>query len=193
MMPLMKKDDLLQLFLLALTASGFGAATALLLRTGFKSEDVFAFSGAIVGAAGTVLGAAWLADRAANREKREEQSLIRAELITLLDVAESTTKAFPAEGPWPDHWRSSAHTMFEVADGVCRFLDEVINYAKTLNFHQREEIKLVRAQIPYFMQFYTNVMSPDVDPWPDDERTWLGVIQGVIFRAKAALATFAAT
>jgi hypothetical protein len=186
----MSRDDLIQLFVLAVTASVTGAAFAALLNSGFKSEDVFAFSGAVVGAAGTVAGAAWLTDRSSTRERREEQTLVRAELLTLSDISHSASEAFPANGLWTDNWRSAVHAMSDVAEGTGRFLDEVINYAKTLNFHQREEIKIVRTRINYFARFYGDVFGSPDDLDPMDERDWSSMIEGVLSSTRSALTTF---
>ncbi len=80
--------------------------------------------------------------------------------------------------------------MSDVAEGTGRFLDEVINYAKTLNFHQREEIKIVRTRINYFTRFYGDVFGSPDDLDPMDERDWSSMIDGVLSSTRSALTTF---
>jgi hypothetical protein len=185
-----KRDDVIQSVLVAITAAGFGSGMAILVNTGFKSDDVFAFGGAIVGAAGTVAGAAWLTDRAVTKEKREEQSLVRAELETVLSAAEKAYPLFPHDEPWTDGWRAALHELVEVARGAQRFLEEVITHAKTLNFHQRESVKDARARIGFFVDFYNDVFSGPYDEDPMDERSWPGTIADMIDGVAGALTTF---
>lgn len=184
------KNDIGQLLLVTLTASGVGAGFVILIRTGFKSEDVFAFAGAIIGAAGTVAGGAWLSDRSARREKATEQNIIREELVTLVDISASATQRHPRGGEWTDEWRSSIHAMSDICEGAGRFFDEVIAFAKTLDFHQREQIKLLRLHISFFLKFYDDVFNTEGELDPQDERTWLGVVDGVQTATAQAILVF---
>jgi type II secretory pathway pseudopilin PulG len=185
----MVRDKLVQLLVLGVTAGGVGAGFIALINTGFKSEDVFAFAGAVVGAAATVAGAAWLADRALTRERREEQSLIREELQALHQVASAAAASNPKVGDWTDEWRSSMNAMIDVARGSCRFLDEVIATARTLDFHQREAVKLTREAAARFVSFHNDVFSErELEHW--DERTWASEIEPVVSETSAALRYF---
>jgi len=183
------RDEITELALLAVTAGGTGAAIAILVNTGFKSDDVFAFSGALVGAAGTVAGAAWLTDRTATKEQRKEQTLIRADLATLLDAADTALARYPNGMAWTDAWRSSIHALGDIAAGTARFLDEVIGHARTLDFSQRETIKDARKEIGYFVGFYDDVFNNEEDLNPMDEREWSGMIKGMITATGTALVT----
>ena len=51
----MVRDRLVQLLVVGVSAGGAGAEFITLIITAFKSEDVFAFAGTIVGAAATVI------------------------------------------------------------------------------------------------------------------------------------------
>lgn len=167
----MTRDDIIQLLLVTVTASGFGASIAVMHGSGYDSGDVFAFTGAIVGAAGTVAGAAWLADRSATRELRTERRLIRPELVDLLTVAENAAVCFPADGGWSGEWLSAAHALADVSRGVASLLDEVLTYARTLDFRQRDELKAVRQAITAYLRFYDDALTPgELDPM--DDRTW---------------------
>jgi hypothetical protein len=183
------RDKFVEVALLGVTAGGAGAAIVILINTGFKSEDVFAFSGALVGAAGTVAGAAWVADRAQTKEQRKEQTLIRADLATLLDAADTALARYPNGMAWTDAWRSSIHALGDIAAGTARFLDEVIGHARTLDFSQRETIKDARKEIGYFVGFYDDVFNNEEDLSPMDEREWPGMIKGMITATGTALGT----
>lgn len=185
----MLRDKLVQVLVIGVTAGGIAGGFVGLIYAGFESEDVFAFAGAVVGAAATVGGAAWLADRSVARERREEQSLIREELEALNVVAGAAAAAVPNGGAWTDQWRSSLNGMIDVARRACRFLDEVIGSAKTLNFHQREAVKLTRAAAERFVSFHNDVFSEgDLEPY--DERTWASEIEPVVSETRAALRLF---
>lgn len=183
------RDKFVELALLGVTAGGAGAAIVILINTGFKSEDVFAFSGALVGAAGTVAGAAWVADRTETKEQRKEQTLIRADLATLLDAADTALACYPNGTAWTEEWRSSIYVLGDIASGTARFLDEVIGHARTLDFSQRETIKDARKEIGYFVGFYDDVFNNEEDLHPMDEREWPGMIKGMVTAAGMALGT----
>lgn len=185
----MTRDDLIQLSVASGTASLVGAATVLLYNTGFRSEDVLAFSGTLIGAGSAVAGAAWLAERATTRERREEQSIIRGNLEALLGASETAMAAFPVNGKWTDEWRSARAALWDFAAGSARFLDEVIVHAKTIDFHQRETIKAARAHVGFFLTFSDDIAREgELAPW--DERTWPGILEGVVTEVRSALATF---
>jgi hypothetical protein len=186
------RDRITELALLAFTAGGTGAALAVLFNTGFQSDDMFAFSGALIGAAGTLAGAAWLNDRTAQRDKRQEQALIRPELDIILDVANLALTRHPGEGQWTGDWRSSIHALGDIARGAGRFLDEVISHARTLDFSQRETIKLARLELGYLVLFYDDVFNSGDELSPMDERTWPSMISDVISTTSAAKATLRA-
>lgn len=185
----MVRDKPVQLLVIGVTAGGVAAGFITLISTGFKSEDVFAFAGAVVGAAATVAGAAWLADRSLTRERREEQSLIYEELDALHRVATAAAASNPKGGDWTDQWRSSMNGMIDVARGSCRFLDEVIGSARTLDFHQREAVKLTREAAERFVSFHNDVFSEgELEPY--DERTWASEIEPVVDETRSALRLF---
>lgn len=183
------RDEITELTLLAVTAGGTGAAIAILISTGFKSDDVFAFSGALIGAAGTVAGAAWLTDRTATKEARKEQSLIRTDLAILLDASETALRHYPNGKVWTGEWRSSINGLGDIAHGTGRFLDEVIAHARTLDFSQRETIKDARLQVRYFVAFFNDVFNTEGDLDPMDERDWPGMIRDMVRATGAALQT----
>lgn len=179
----------IEVILASFTAAATAAAFVLLVKSGLKSEDVFAFTGALVGAAATVAGAAWIADRTQAKDRYKEQCLISEDLTALFDVSRAALVLYPVDTPWTDNWRSALSALGDIASGSARFLDEVIEFAKTLDFSQRELIKAARADIVRFNDFYQDVQDPDYQDSPMDERDWPSMIGAMAGSTKAALAT----
>lgn len=166
---------------------------ALLIGTGVQSDDVFAFAGAIVGAAGTVAGTAWLSDRSRNATRREEQSVVREELVTLLEVSSAAERSAPdpnSDLPWHDNWKSNMHALADVGSGCNRFLAEVLDHAATLNFHQREAVKELRETIAAFLSFHSDVFDSNDELPPWDDREWKSETAAVTVKTAAALLMF---
>lgn len=62
-MTVIQRDRLVEIGVFAMLSGISGAAIALLRVEGFKAEQIFALAGALIGAAATVGGAIWVADR----------------------------------------------------------------------------------------------------------------------------------
>jgi hypothetical protein len=185
----MLRDRVIQALVIGVVAGGVGAGFITLINTGFKSDDVFAFAGAIIGAAATVAGSVWLSDRSVKREQRAEQSLIVEDLQDLHQIAIAAAASDPKGGEWTDKWKSDMNALTDVARGARRFLDEVITSAKTLNFHQRERVKLVHQALDGFISFHDDVFSEgEIEHW--DERTWTSQIEPVARETSYCLVAF---
>src|SRR3712207_5703524 len=156
----MLRDRLIEWAVLGVTGAGTGAAIALLWSSGFKSDDVFAFSGALVGAAGTVAGAAWLADRAATSERRAEQSIIVEALRAARDKAYRTRTLYDAEAKgWPPEFRTSLHAAKPLVDEANAIATQALAQAKTLNFRQRARLESASKALDAFKLFYDDCFS----------------------------------
>lgn len=183
------RDKIVQSLVFGATAGGVTAGSIVLITTGFQSEDILAFAGAVVGAGATVGGAAWLADRSHNRERRSEQSLIHEELEILCQLATRAAATSPANSGRTDEWRSSLNALIDVSRSSIRFLDEVTATARTLDFHQREVVKLVREAAGQFIRFHDDVFSEaELEHW--DDRTWASEIEPLARESSYALSRF---
>jgi len=140
--------------LVAFTSGGTGAALAMLYNTGFKSDDVFAFAGAMVGAAGTVAGAAWLADSTDKKKRRKEQKTILDEINRLRRHVSGLAPFFPANNEVSGNW-GRALEMFEPhAVHANLFFKEVIERAQTLDFSERQYVKELDRTLDEYMAVY---------------------------------------
>ena len=152
---------------------------AILMITGFKSDDVFAFSGAIVGAVGAVWGAALVADRTANRAKHEEYAEIVREIEYIGNLAWGTMRYFPKSDDFVEGWRPNAQAFYEEAKLAEGFLAEVISHAKTVDFRQRREIKLLAKAIKDYLNWYYDAAIREEDIHPLDERSYRETLDAV--------------
>ncbi len=171
-----------------------GGAVTMLLVLGLKSDDVFAFSGALigalVGAVGTVLGAAWLGDRSINRERNEERSDIVNEVEHVLEKAHSTQSYFNPQGSFADGWHEKLSATYQDMLIARDYFREVIDHAKTVNFRQRREIKLLERAISHFVSFYDTVMAPEYEDDPYDDRTFDGLLREIMEQGFVTGASF---
>lgn len=185
-----ERDHLLFGLMGALTAGGAGGAVAILINTGFKSDDVFSFTGAIVGAVGAVWGAAWVADRTANRVKHEEQAEILREIEYIGGLAHGTMRYFPKADEFAEGWRPNALAFYEEAKLVQGFLSEAIEHAKTVDFRQRREIKLLAIAIKGYLDWYHDAAIREEDIHPLDERSYREMLDAVWSQSIVAKSLF---
>ncbi|MGO1303694.1 MAG: hypothetical protein ACTMKV_02795 [Sphingomonas parapaucimobilis] len=184
------RDQLLLRLMGAVTAGGAGGAVAILINTGFKSDDVFAFSGAIVGAVGAVWGAAWVADQTANRVKHEEHAEIVREIEYIGNLALGTMRYFPKSDEFAEGWRPNAEAFYEEAQLAEGFLSEVISHAKTVDFRQRREIKLLAKAIKGYLDWYYDAAIREEEVHPLDERSYRGTLDAVWSQSIVAKSLF---
>ena len=168
-----------------------GGVIASMLSLGYSSTDVFAFSGAVVGAAATVAGTAWLNDRSRRIEFDEERRLIEEEIGILCTTASALVEHVPSHGLlWSDKWTSGLNALSDITRGSQRFLAEVIEHAKTLNFVEREAIRSLAKAVNYFVLFNDNAFGGPDELDPMDERTWAGVLEVLMAACAEARLTF---
>lgn len=156
---------------IGIAAGGTGAAIAALFNLGFKSGDVFAFSGALIGAAATVAGAAWLAEWSARAAHRREADQIIAESSPLLTATRVLLPKIPKDlGSWAE-FRPQLHELAEAARDVLAVLREALALARTLDFRERVALARAVAAVDSFQDFHSSVFSPEGEH-PLDERSW---------------------
>jgi hypothetical protein len=168
-----KRDELLQALILAVLAGGIGGGMGLLIRLGFQSQDVFSFSGALVGAAAAVAGAAWVAERSATAAKREERELLHAECSVLQADTKRASAIWASMDPtdWTPEWRTALNRLDDTARETLAILQQAIATARALDFRQRAKIIKAEGGVRYFDGFYSDIMGDYVED-PNDERTW---------------------
>lgn len=170
------RDKITEFLLLGVTAGGTGAAIAILINSGFKSDDVFAFSGALVGAAGTVAGAAWLADRTARADRAGEQMLIASELRRLHNAVTAAQRAYQANATTgPLEYRRTLHAIGNIIEEAQTITREAIARARTLDFRQRAKVIYVDQSIDRFVSFYEDSFGEAELP-PEDGRDWATIL-----------------
>lgn len=176
----MTRDTLVLWLTGSLTAGGMGGAIAVLISTGFKSDDVFAFSGAVIGAAATVAGTAWLSDRGARRDRKLERDLILRELLMLEQRTKMAAANLPGDDGWTDAWRA-AITDLDRASKECRaIIVEALSRAKHLSFRQRAKLVALQSGLEAYESFYYDAYVSDEEMHPLDEREWPWAISRIV-------------
>jgi len=166
----MTRDETIQALTVGLAAGGFGAGFALLLNSGFKSDDVFAFMGAVAGAAATVAGAMWLADRGDRAALERESRLLYDECADALKLTKTCLDLVPEkiEYPFPAAFQHALTAVIDRAAETRAILREAIARAEKLNFRQR--VRVVRAESA--LDSFLTWVWDDEPPHPLDERTY---------------------
>lgn len=169
------RDRAVEMATLGMFGGGTGAAFALLWRTGFEASDIFALTGALIGASGTVAGAVWLADRTASIASIRERELIEQECAPLVSMIDRALAIYHSDGRVSDPFKVAVHSLRDACLEVPALLREANARAATLNFRQRVKVTKAEGAILAFDRFYSDVFGIDpVELW--DERSWLGVL-----------------
>ncbi|WP_313393560.1 hypothetical protein [Sphingobium yanoikuyae] len=163
---------------IGIAAGGSGSAIGWFLMHGYKEEAVFSFLGAIVGAAATVAGAVWLADRTATSASAKERQILIDECTALEPIIERSIAIYDADGRVTGAFKTSVRSLHRAALEVPAIMREALARANTLDFRQR--VKLIKAEgaILEFDQFFRDVFSHEgLDQMSD--KTWTGVLTHV--------------
>lgn len=184
----MQRDDLVHSGVIAVGGAATGFALAFLLKFGIKQEPLFALIGALIGAATTIGGAAWLADRNRVVERESETNLIMSELGKLLRRAMAAQEVEPGTGmPWPKEYRPRLYSLADDAGHTHAIAGEALAHAKALSFVHRAHIRRVQFAIDEFLQFWTDANAEEeLPPW--DERSFPEVTASIIHECKVAIA-----
>lgn len=168
-----QRDGLIQASLVGASAGGMGAAAALLIASGFNSGDVFAFSGAVVGAAATIAGAVWLADRNDRIAFRRERGLLHTECAEMAILTRECGRLLPEPmvSPRPEPFASIADKLIARCGEAKAILREAADRAEQLDFRQR--VRIVRAEfaISDFIDWYWEDEQHELD-----DRTYRSVL-----------------
>lgn len=184
----MKRDDIVQICLIAIGAGATGFALSFMVIFGIKQEALFALVGAIIGVAATIGGAAWLADRSRVIERDAEISLLVAEYKELLEKAVSAQKAEPGTNmPWPKDYRPKLYVLAETAGDVHAIAQEALAHAKALSFVHRAAVRRVQFVIDEYLRFWTDA-NEEGELHPLDERNFPEVTAHIAHECKMAIA-----
>ncbi len=169
------RDRIIEMAAVGIAAGGSGSAIGWFLIHGYKEEAVFSFLGAIVGAAATVAGAVWLADRTATSASVKERQILIDECVSLAPIIERSLAIYNADGRVTGAFRTSVHSLHNAALEVPAIMREALARASTLDFRQRVKLIKAEAAILDFEGFYQDVFSPE-GPDPINEQSWPGVL-----------------
>lgn len=182
------RDDFVKSVTVAVIAGCMFFSLCFMTHHGMKEESVFALVGALIGAAATVGGAAWIADYTHRGERRTEITLLTAEYNALLAAALAAQAVEPpAGGAWPAEYRPRLDTLAEAAGSMHAVAGEVLNHAKAISFQHRVAMRRVKFAIDEFLAFWTvNHNGEDLNP--ADERNFPVLTQQLIAECRSAIA-----
>lgn len=184
----MKRDDIVLAGVIAVGSSATAFALVFMVKLGLKQEPLFALVGALIGAASTIAGAAWLADRNRIVDRNAEVELLIKEYSKLLNAALTTQEAEPGTGmPWPKEYRPKLYKLAEIAGNVHAIADEALKHGKALSFIHRVAVQRVQFAINEYLQFWTDANAEgELEPW--DERSFPALSADVSNECKVAIA-----
>ncbi len=149
-------DVLLRATLWAIAGGGTIGVLYFLRLKNVATNDALSFVGAVIGAAGTVAGAAWLANAKETRERRQEQKIV---LDAINDLRRKLGGLIPllAGGEYDPKRRQVATNVIQSfmdadAAAASEYFGEVIQHAKTLNFYQRHSVKGLRQALDKYVE-----------------------------------------
>lgn len=185
---MLKRDDAILAGVIAVGAAATGFALAFMCTFGIKQESVFALVGALIGAAATIGGAAWLADRNRNLERDAEIALLAKEFGKLLRASLAAQEAEPGTGmPWPRDYRPRLRNLAEIAGNIHAIAGEALTHGKALNFIHRAAVRRVQFAIDGFLAFWKDV-NAEGELHPMDERSFPETTGDLSHECKVAIA-----
>jgi hypothetical protein len=183
-----KRDDFVMAFITVVGSSATGFALAFMWKLGVKQEILVTFAGAIIGAAATIAGAAWLADRNRRIERDAESYLLAKELSKLLKNSLATQEVEPDTGrAWPEEYRPLLYRLAETSGNVHAILVEALAHGKALSFVHRVAVKRVQFAVNEYLRFWNDV-NDERDLSPNDERNFPEVTADITHECKVAIA-----
>lgn len=184
----MKRDDIVLSAVIAIGCSATTFALVYMVKVGVKQESLFALVGALIGAAATVAGAAWVVERNRALERDAEIHLLLGEFQKLLGKSLRAQKAEPGTGmAWPKEYRPSLLVLADVAGNIHAICGEALSHAKALTFTQRVAVRRVQFATNEFLRFWTDANAEgELEPW--DERSFPVVTAEITHECKVAIA-----
>jgi hypothetical protein len=175
-------------FITVVGSSATGFALAFMWKLGVKQEILVTFTGAIIGAAATIAGAAWLADRNRRIERDAEASLLAKELSKLLKNSLATQEAeLGREMAWSIEYRSLLDSLDEISGNVHAILVEALAHGKALSFVHRVAVRRVQFVINEYLQLREDVRAAG-ELAEHDERDFPEVTADITRECKVAVA-----
>lgn len=184
------RDELFRGLAVGIGAGAAGAAGACLIKFGAPQESVLSLLGALIGAAATVAGAAWLSDRNAKLEENAERQLLTEEILAIRHLAKSALDLAAADGgSWSDEFRHSLRALDPPLREIHSICVEALDHGRRLTFRQRMRLRQMEAASQRAWSFYHDCFLLDDDLHPMDERTWPGMLEDIVKSADLALAS----
>lgn len=190
-MPNKLRDRLVEAAVWGVSAGGTGAAAGWLIQSGLKASDVLAFLGSLAGAAVTVAGAVWLADRNFHRERVLEADILFKEVDHLSKATQRAFDACVKRNDDPRSFRPALLNLRGMSSGVHGTLVQGSEWAKTLNFRQRARISELIATLETFNNYWDEINAEYFEPDPYDERDISVVVGNLNYAAGDAVAELA--
>ena len=189
----MYKDDFVQAVVIVFGTAAVSFALAFMFRIGIKQEALFALIGALIGAAATIGGAAWLAHHSRTLELNAEVTLLVKEYRKLLKAALAANDLEPGTNmPWPKGYRSSLYRLAETAGNTHAIAGEALAHGKFLTFIHRAAVRRVQFAIDEFLRLWTDSLAEKEEDLMD-ERTFPATSAEVIHECKVAIAELSGT
>ena len=184
----MNRDDFVMASIIVVGSSATGFALAFILKVGVKQETLLALTGAIIGAAATIAGTAWLADRNRVIERDAEASLLAKEFSKLLKNSLAAQEAEPgADMAWPKEYLPLLRRLAETSGDVHAITVEALTHGNALSFIHRAAVRRVQFVIDEYLQFCSDAnVEGDLEPW--DERSYPQVTANITHECKVAIA-----
>jgi len=180
-----RKDRLIEAALISVGAGATGAVIGIMLIYQVDMSDIFTLAGAIIGAAATVGGAIWVADRNSNREFAKEVDVLSSDFVKLLAQAQLVSSLSPApEGPWSTEYRAALHEFGAKVRGSLMIVEQAIERSKSLDFRHRASLINLQRILSFSNDFYADCFESEEEPHPLDERDWRVIVPDVVERVE---------
>lgn len=148
-------DDGVQGISVGVGAASAGAASVLMIKFGVSQEAILSLLGALIGAASTVAGAAWLSDRNIRIEQRQEVEMLIEEYENINKKAKLAMKVSGEQ----DHElnKEFKSALYDILSSTweCRTMtSEALDTSKRLTFRHRARLREVLIAVTDFWEFH---------------------------------------
>ena len=186
-----KIDRRVEGFAVGAGAAAVSAASIAAIKFGASQEALLGLLGALIGAATTVAGAVWLADRNVRIEQDAEVRLLSKEFQLVRTSATSALALAPESNEdWSDEYVNALRSLDMPIRETHSITKEALDHGKRLSFRMRMRLRQVEAASERVWNFYEDsfLQEGDLEYW--DERTWPDQLSHLIEVIDLALGEF---
>ncbi|EKU74607.1 hypothetical protein [Sphingobium yanoikuyae] len=136
-------------------AAAVGVSAVAMIKFGASQEALLSFMGALIGAATTVAGAAWLADRTARIELHSELQMLIAEYEVLNTKAKTVMQI--SQDKYDDdspEFQRSYHDLASSSWECMTITKEALATGRRLSFRHRARLRQSESAIESFWNYY---------------------------------------